>query len=90
MEVTPRRLVVTEVDSHYNRITITREEIRLKISNLSSRGLANRLLYVCYRLLPDNTLQTFRGQLHYDKGDAETIQMKTCNSAPAFKLDLTI
>lgn len=90
MEVPERKLVVTEVDSHYNRITVTREEVRLKISNLSSRELANKLLYVSYRLLPDHTLQTFRGQLHYDASDAPTIQMKTCNGAPAFKLDLTI
>jgi hypothetical protein len=88
METPLRRLVVTEVDSHYNRITITREEIRLKISNMSSRELANRLLYVAYRLLPDNTLQTFRGQLHYDNGDAETMQMRTCSGAKAFTLDL--
>ncbi len=88
MEAANRRLVVTQVDSHYNRITITREEIRLKISAANDSDLTSRLLKACFYLLEESTLQTFRGQLDCLHDNATTIQMYTCNGGKAFKLNI--
>lgn len=81
-----RKIIVTVVDSRYNRVTFTWDEIRLKLSKDSSESMCSRLFLACRRVISLPSIQTLRGQISYDREDATSMQIYTCRRNKAFKL----